>query len=266
MELSSIYAEALENDEPIQIEGLTLYPIKMRFYRQFHGNKASLLIRQSSLPVDYAVMSYLLALFAMDFDVYEESKTTLGFMSSLLRILSLSTRLPVDALAKSANYETDENDQRILKCIHFRIGENIIHLTPALFDKVRVIIAEQNGLELPDETENVDLVESEMDIAAKNTGDVEFNMRTLLASVARDQRCRREELLEYTIREFDDLRNAIERDKLFTIYRTAELSGNIKFENGNPVPSWCFERKGKSNSLISMSKFMAGPGSVATMK
>lgn len=266
MEISSIYAEAIENDEPIQLEGLTLYPIKMREYRQFHNNKAVLLIRQGSLPVAYAVMNYLQALFAMDFDAYEEAKTPLGFMSSLLRILSLSLRFPVDVLAKSARYETDQNDPRILKCIHFQVGEHIVHLTPSLFDTVRAIIAAQNGLELPDETENTDLVESEMDIAAKNASDVEFNIRTLIASVARDQRCRREELLDYTIREFDELKDAIERDKLFMLYRTAELAGTVKFENGIPVPSWCYERKSKANSLISMSKFMAGPGSVATMK
>lgn len=260
------YSEALENDEPIEIEGLTLYPITMRAYRTFEAAKSALLIRQGSLPVEYAVMSYLCAIYAMDYDAYKETGKPLGFIAQTLVMLSLAMRFPVDALRRNMTYEVDPQDERKLKCLQLRVGENIIRITPSLFDRVRKMIADQNGLELPDESENTDLVEAEMDIAAAAGTNVEFDFRTMLASVARDQRCRRAELLDYTIREFTELRDAIERDKLFTIYRAAEIAGTVKFKNGNPYPSWCYDLKEKTNSLISMSEFMAGPGSVATMK
>lgn len=261
------YSEALENDEPIEIEGITLYPITVREYRQFETAKSSLLIRQGSLPVEYAVMSYLEALYAMDYDAYAETKQTLGFIPRLLYMLSLAMRFPVDALVRSTRFETAPQDERKLRCLEMRLGENLVRVTPSVFDRIRQIIAAQNGMELPDEAENIDLVESEMDIAAASRVSVEYDFRTLLASVARDQRCRRADLMDYTIREFNELKDAIERDKMFTIYRAAELAGTVKFTKGNPYPSWCFDRGGKTNSLIAMSDFMAnGPGSVATMK
>lgn len=266
METQSIYAESLENDEPINIGGFTLYPIKMHSYRQFEASKFALLVRQGSLPVKYAFLPYLSALFAMDHDAYIENQQAFGFIGALITMLSLAMRYPVDALRKSVQFEVDQADESKLVSMIVRAGEMTLRLTPAVFDRMREIIAAQNGLELPDEAENADLVEADMDIAAKGSVNVEVNYRTLIASVARDQRCRVADLMDYTIREFNDLRDAIERDKNYMLYRMAELSGNVKFTKGNPVPSWCYDRGGKSNSLISMADFMAGPGSAASMR
>lgn len=265
MDNLTIYAEAIDNDEPVEVDGLTLYPIYMRDYRRFEAAKPALLVRQGSLPVKYAVLRYLSALFEMDKDAYDETGQALGFINGIVTILALALRLPVDVTVKQTQIKVSDDDRQALVCLETRIGDALYRVTPALFDKLRPIIAAQNGLELPDETENVDLVEAENDIAARNVQSVEENIETLLASVARDQRCRRADLLEYTIREFNGLKAAIERDKMFMLYQTAELSGNVKFTKGNPCPSWCYDRKEKASSLISMRDFMAGPGSVANM-
>lgn len=259
------YADALENDEPISIEGFTFYPILVRDYRQFEAAKAAILLRQGSLPLKYAIKSYLGALYAMDHDALAENGQPLGFIGGILTLLALAMRVPAHALLRQTKIQVSETDESELACLLIQAGETMLRMTPALFDRIRPILAAQNGLELPDESENTDLVEAEMDIAAKGTMNVDADFRTLLASVARDQRCRRTDLLDYTIREFMELKDAIERDKLFSIYRMAELSGNVKFTKGNPVPSWCYDRKEKANSLISMADFMAGPGSAAKM-
>ena len=260
------YAEAIDNDEPILIDGFQLYPIYVRDYRRFEAAKNALLIRQGSLPVKYAVKRYLSALFEMDRDAYDETGQSLGFIAGTITILALALRLPVDVVVRAAQIKVNEANESELISIEFTVGDTLYRLTPELFDRMRPILAAQNGLELPDETENADLVEAEADIAAKNTVNVDVNFETLLASVARDQRCRRADLMEYTIREFFGLKDAIERDKMFTIYQTAELSGQVKFTKGNPCPSWCYDRKEKATSLISMRDFMAGPGSVANMR
>ena len=180
-------------------------------------------------------------------------------------MLALSMRFPADVFARQAMIKVRDGDERELASIQIRAGDMILPLTPAVFDRLRPVIAAQNGLELPDETENADLVEAENDISSQDAISLNLDFNTLLASVARDQHCRRVDLLDYTIREFFALRDAIQRDKLFTLYKMAELNGT-KFTKGNPWPSWCYDSKAQSNALISMAQFMAGPGSAATMK
>lgn len=263
----SVYAEAIDKDEPITIEGFTLYPILMSDYRRFMAARSVLLIRQGSLPAEYAVMRYLNALYAMDYDAVKETGKPAGFIAGALEMLAMAMRFPVSAFVRRTMIRTSPQDGRRLEALDIRAGEAILHLTPAVFDRLRPIIAEQNGLELPDESENADLVEAEEDIAAANalTAATAYDINAELAAVARDQRIRRAELMDYTIKEYTELKAAIERDKLFTIYKTAELSGTVKFTKGNPVPSWCYDRREKANSMIPMAQFMAEHGSVAKM-
>lgn len=265
MSFTPIIAEAIENDEPVHIDGFTLYPIQVRQYRQFYAAQSALLVRQGSLPVEYAAKSYLGALYALDFDAYKESGQALGFIHAALTMLALAMRFPADVLTEQTRTKVREDDERELVSLEIRAGEMILPLTPSVFDRIREVIAAQNGLELPDETENADLVEAENDISAQNAVSLNLDFNTLLASVARDQHCRRTDLLDYTIREFFALRDAIQRDKMFTLYKMAELNGT-KFTKGNPWPSWCYDSKTKTSALISMAQFMAGPGSVANMK
>ena len=265
MSFTPIIAEAIENDEPVTIDGFTLYPIQVRQYRQFAAVQSALLIRQGSLPVDYAARSYLGALYALDIDAYKDSGQALGLTNGILTILALAMRFPADAFARQTSIHVRDDDERELVSIQIRTGDMILPLTPAVFDRLRPVIAAQNGLELPDETENADLVEAENDISSQGAGSLNIDFDTLLASVARDQHCRRSDLMDYTIREFFALRDAIQRDKMFTLYKMAELNGT-KFTKGNPWPSWCYDSKAQSNALISMAQFMAGPGSAATMK
>lgn len=267
MNLPAEWLDAIDNDEPIQVEGFEFYPIKMRDYRRFEAVKTVLLIRQGSLPVEYAVMNYLSALYAMDHDAATKSENgaPVGFISGIVTLLALAMRFPVQALLRQTQIEVSGDNTRELLALRMTAGDVMLRLTPALFDRIRPVLAAQNGLELPDEAENIDLVEAEMDIAAQTSADIKVDYRTLIASVARDQRCRQSELMDYTIREFMELKAAIDRDKMFTLCRQAEISGEVKFPKGNPYPSWCFDRKAQG-SMISMQTFMAGPGSVAAQK
>lgn len=263
MDNITTYDDALDHDEPIEVGGFIIYPILMSEYRMFMAAKNVLLIRQGSLPAKYAVMRYLSALYAMDRDAAADGLPVPRLIGGVLMMLSLAMRFPADALLRQTTIITSERDDGELVSLDMQLGDRLLRLTPEVFDRLRPLIAAQNGLELPDESENADLVESENDIAASGEVPVSFDARTEIMSVARDQRKRYSEMLSYTIREYTDLKAAIDRDKMFTIYRTAECSGQVKFTHGNPVPSWCYDRKDKANSMIAMKDFMAGPGSIA---
>jgi len=65
----------------------------------------------------------------------------------------------------------------------------------------------------------------------------------LVASVAYLSHCRETDIYEWTVAEFERRVRAIDRDKLYMIYATAESSGFVTFKSGNPVPSWRYDPK-----------------------
>ena len=65
--------------------------------------------------------------------------------------------------------------------------------------------------------------------------------------ILKDRNMRPKELAEWTVREFEAAREAINRDKYFTRFG----SGFYSFKNNeNPYPSWCFERQREGSSAL----------------
>ena len=248
-------AEQIMLGEPITANcGAVLYPVRMRQYLLWHADKRALVMRQSTLPAKYAVMPYLQALYAIDFD----NGFQLGLVQSLRVLIALATQTPLEGI----NILVSAKDEGQLRAIAYTDKDgNVIRIEPKDFLSIRSILAEQNGEKLPDESENPDLVQAEMDIAEANNADLEYSFETMLDSVSYAGRIPLAGLLDMTVRAFDRLRQAIERDKRFTICATAEMGGMVKFSKGNPYPSWCFDRKKTgSAALESMSDFTARTG------
>ena len=247
-------AERIMLGEPITAScGAVLYPVRMRDYERWAICKQAITLRQSALPAKYAVMPYLAALYAID----AENGFALGLAQSLRVLISMATLHPLEDI----NILVSAKDTNQLTAIAYAEGDKLIRIEPKDFAQVRKTIAEQNGEQLPDEAENLELVQAEIDIAEQNSADLDYNFETMLDSVSYVGRIGKAELLDMTIRAFGRLRSAIDRDKLFTAYVAAELSGMVQFKKGNPVPSWCFDkRKDGSAALESMSDFAARTG------
>ena len=108
---------------------------------------------------------------------------------------------------------------------------------------MRPLIAEQNGIQLPDESFNPEIVEEEQRLSQEGEGKLKFDINTLIASVANASRLRECEIDEWTVVEFERRRQAIEREKQFMLYAQAEMSGMVKFKKGNPCPSWQLDKQ-----------------------
>lgn len=227
--------ERLICGEPIKATcGAVLYPIKMRQYAEWSECKNALLIRQTTLPVQYVVKPYLSALFALDAD----TGFILGLTQSLRTLISMATLRPLEEIGILVSAQ----NQNEITAISYKDGDTVIRIEPKDFPEIRRIIADQNDEELPDESENPELVQAEKDIAALNAPKLKYDMETMLESVSYVARVPMRELLGMTIRSFMRLRKAIDRDKMFMIYTQASMSGFVKFKEGNPVPSWCFDK------------------------
>lgn len=240
---------AITFNEPIVDEktGVELHPITMRHYETYIRCKSALMIRQTTLPASYAGMEYAKAIYALDRD----NGFQIGLMRSMITMLALSTQ-------KAANsfrvYESKERAGEFAE-IRWSDGTDAFVLKSKDINRIRRIICAQNGDDLPDESENTELLEAERDIASAKAASLEISVDTLLSSVAFQYRMRVKELLDWPIREFENAKRAVDRDKNYLICALAENSGG-KWKGGNPCPSWYADKKREGSiALEPMSDF-----------
>ena len=140
--------------------------------------------------------------------------------------------------------ESKDGDVKIAKIAVTQNGKTV-EITPRQFSsKIRPLIAAQNALELPNEKENIDLVraaEKRKEIENRGKLQLKFSIDDLISSVAYQSRVTEKEIYEWTVREFENRKKAISRDKQFMLCGQAEMSGMATFSKGNPAPSWYFD-------------------------
>lgn len=250
---------AIRRALPITECGLKFYPITMQDYEIFIQCKDSLTLRLGTLPVKYLTKNYVNALFALDIDSAKTNGKSSGIFFKLLRLLYLSLRIEVTAETFKSNIFYTQNETGAdLTYILVNQNENIVKITPETFSfKIIPVIAEQNGIELPDQSANIDLVvanEQKKEIENQKLK-LKLDLNDKIASVSYLSRVPEREIDKWTVREFEARYNAIERDKRFMIYGQAEAGGMVSFKNGNPYPSWCFDKIDDSLGGIPLSNF-----------
>ena len=233
--------------KPVECLGLTFYPIKMYHYDDFLASKDALVLRLGTLPVKYAIKDYLNAIFSLEYDAVQGNGVGIGLFNRAISLLLMSLRIDVNLkefIGKQVFIrQVGENDFEIDHIVV--IQNNIrVEITPQDFSsQIRPLIAEQNGLELPNESDNAELVKAQEELTELNNSTKRLKQSTtsLIASVAYNSKVSEREIDEWTVREFENRRSAIERDKRYTLYSQAELSEMVSFKNGNPFPSWCYD-------------------------
>lgn len=256
----------IRKGEPIEEQGLIFYPILVEDYDLFMMCHEALILRLSTLPVKYAIKDYLSALFALDYDNQNsEDKKYMGIFFRAIRMLYLALRIDfnVDVVSESIFYNK-VNDEILISEIIVEQDQKKVSITPQVFSNViRPLIAEQNGLILPDESENADLVRAyEQKNALNNQAqNLEISTEKLISSVAYQGHIREKDLYTYTVREFNALKDAIDRSFKYQIFQTAQMSGMVEFKKGNPYPSWCFDMKDEelgTKSIAEVGDMMRG--------
>lgn len=238
--------------EPTELYGLKWYALRMDNYEEWQRYKSVLLARQTTFPVSYIALPFLEAIFEIEISVIEETGSSAGFMYSIMKLLALSLHLGDDAINKDLRITVQD---RKLIGLSIRNGAEDILITKDMFPELRKLIAWQNGDEIPDESLNDELLETEKDLAERNAPDLNWDVEDMKASVALNLKVRIKDIDEMTILEFDLMRRAIDRNKRFEICANGQYQG-AKWENGNPYPSWMFDRnKNGSGALVSPSKF-----------
>lgn len=258
MPLSQEQQTLVREGKPIEWNGLVLFPILMRDYQKFLIAQMGLTAQQQTLPGKYVVMPYLEALYALDYDVRANGGPAAGLFSRVLLFLTLSLRLEAERQEDGMEYlpvgiQTQMADPRKLVALKVRQGEAEADITPQNFGQLREILAAQNEIELPDETLNAELVQAERDLAAKNSLNLVPDSEALIYSVSVKTGRPVEEILDWTVRQFVLTERAIDRTTGHLVAALSEAAG-AKYKNGNPWPSWKYDRDKHSGALISLAE------------
>ena len=210
---------------------------------------------QQSFPVRYAVEPYLQALYHMDYDCIQADKQPVGYFGNAIRFLALAMRLPKEnfgsgELGYPVRILTDPKRPENLRGVEIRCEDRSVTVTPAVFARLRPILAAQNGLALSDESANAELLEAERHLAALDAVGLKYDFEDLLYSVSCARQVDPEEIFGWPIRKFMKTQSSIER--IYGFIRCAMVeAGGGKFKNGTPFPSWKFDRaSGLSAALI----------------
>lgn len=256
---------------PIEVLGLQFFPITMADYEEFLECKVVLATRLTSLAkqsIDYLSMPFLSALWAYDYDLTMRQIKPILF-ERVIKLLYLSLRLEYDREKAFGSMFVERENPRKLSFIEVEQTDGKpVKISPAEFTTiVRPLIAEQNGIDLPNESYDDELVEEEQYITQEQSSKVKFDMETLIASVANASRLRECDIDEWTVKEFERRRQAIDRDKYFMLYTQAEMSGMVKFKKGNPYPSWCLDKEqGLSPALKTASELKSNFAAVGDIE
>lgn len=258
--------KAVCNYEEIQTDGLTMYPITMREYDEWQIARAAIEALQQSFPVRFMSVPLLEAYFQMDviLPAMGEGKPT-GLLGCALLALSLTLRIgcglaPDKRIAVWSPAVDRKGDKLRLKSFRAMLnGEEIIEITPVLFQRLRPIIAAQNGAELESDEANPELVRAEREIAAQGHTTLDIDADRRMSYVAAKLHMRKRDFLDWPIREFEDAADVLTQEVMFSAFAAAAAMGGFG-DKGNPVPHPYYRKANEESSHMALSSFAGGEG------
>lgn len=254
MELTPNIKKRIRRYLPVETEGLTLYPVTMAEREEFEYARPALDLVQQSLPVTYAAMPLLSAYYKMEYEAAQNGEENVGLFAMALLALALSLRLgtgltPEERLRRF-RIRVDAEDRSRLAAVEFwQDGEELHSVTPVQFQRLRAIMAAQNGVELTSEDANPELVEAQRELlemgGASLSGDFAQRMATVCALCRVDE----ETVDAWPILKFKTMAAAWQRIVGFAVCAVAQAQGT-QWKGGNPYPSMFYERTDHSNGAL----------------
>ena len=263
-DLSLEMAKAVRRFEPIETEGLTLYPIQVKDIDEFTTARPAIEFMQQSLPVAMLSKPLLQAYYTLELDAAKNGQPGTGLFYKCILFLLLAMRvgngLPSEKRIELVDLELQANDPTRLKSVLIFANGEVKRITPMQFQRLRPILAAQNGIELVSENANPELVQAERDLAEMNAPKLQYRVETLKATIATFSGADEADMEEWPILKLLLRRDAVQRLAGYITCSFAEAQGG-KWKHGNPFPSPLYDREiDYCGGLIDMSTFAGGAG------
>lgn len=284
MALSTKQQRAVDRYEPITVKGITFYPVTVEEYEDFGQCRAVLEFLPQRLPVALMGIPLLTALYrlyifaaAMAKDGDPETKKEAGENGEAFGTLFQQAAL---VLCLALRLGQGESHQKRLERVFPNFSrENILDfkgltlvtdegteilITPSLFQMIRPILAAQNGMEMPPENANPDLVDADRYLRMANIPKLDYALADRISWLAWKCGVEEREIYSWPIAKFERRCAVVERDMNHQIFSLAEKTGLVKFKNGNPFPHPCFRKIQGSAAMAPLAD--AGKRAEATVR
>lgn len=251
--------------EPIEAEGLTLYPIRVEEFDAFSHARGAIEFLQQSLPVTLLSKPLLQAYYSIELEAAARGEKSVGLLYEAILFLLMALRAgdgdEIEKRVERVRIVPREDDVTRLERLEFRLSdERVANITPVQFQRLRPILAAQNGIELLSDRANPDLVQAERDLAELNAPDLEFGLEQVLAAVALVSGCDEEEMGAWPILKLMLRKEALQRMMGYLACSMSAAAGG-KWKGGNPVPNPIFARvNDHAGGVVDMASFAGGTG------
>ena len=227
--------------KPIETDGLTLYPILVKEYQEFLVARSSLEVMQQSFPVALMRVPLLTALYQMDCEAILNEEQPTGLFSRALLMLALSLRLgeeqTIEERMRAFHVLIDRENPLVLQRLVFYDADGQEkEITPALFGKLRLIIAAQNGVKIESDTANPDIVKAQQDMASAGAINLDANIDDWISAVSALTGTAEEEIDDWPILKFQRRSDSFRRIIDYIVCGVGECSGMVQWPKGNPCP------------------------------
>lgn len=255
------YLKQIRRFEPVETEGMVFHPVLVEEYEEFLIARTAIEFMHQALPRVFLNMPLLQAYYLLDSQSVADQKLPTGLMVRAVLFLALSLRigrgLPVEK--RVALFRPRVSPDGRLKSLCFTPdGEEVCEITPAMFQRLRPILAAQNGLEIPEEDANPELVAAEQEIARQKAPELELKQESLISSMAALSGADEKEIYEWPIAKLQSRQRALHRALDYIICGVGEAQGT-KWKKGNPVPNPFFDKKKTGSAAkVALSEFASG--------
>ena len=246
-EIPAHIQRAADRYKPVEVDGLTLYPITVAEYDDFMVASPAISFMQQSLPVTMLRVPLLTAyyrLWMQDIASGTEEYGDLFYRAMLFLALSLRIGEGLDRRDRVQQISPvlDRNNPSQLKCLRFRLnGEEVQEITPIQFQMLRPILAAQNGIEILPDDANPELVEAEREIAETNAPKLRVEKAKEISFVAALSHVDEDEIDRWPLLKLFRRRDTYQHMMRYLLCGAAEAQGGT-WKGGNPVPHPFYER------------------------
>lgn len=256
--------KAADKYEPITVGDHTLFPISVKQYDLFVSCEKALGFMAQTLPVRYLSTPLLKAFYEIDMEALAKQETVTGLFFSTLLALSLALRLAPDGELKdvmekwSVSVDKDTGDFKSVCYVDPNSGKTK-QITATQYQKLRYIIAAQNGVEIPSENVNPELVQAEIDLAQNNAPKLEININDQISALCLLTNKEERDIDDWPILKFERRCQSLQRMLDYVICGVGETQGT-KWKGGNPHPHPYYRKKKNSSAMAPLENFAGGNG------
>lgn len=267
-ELPAKIMRQIRRYEPVETDGVLLYPVTVDEYDQFSEARPAIEFIHQSLPVAYVSMPLLQAYYVVDIESVVDKQLPTGLLARAMLFIALALRIgvgePVEERLRRMQIRSKLGNRRRLEAVVCNLDGNCtFEITPMMFQRWLPILAAQNGLTIPEDTENPELLRTEAELLRRKALDLDVKIEDLVSSVADFCRVDESEVYGWPIAKLNNRQSALKLAMDYIISGIGEMQGTT-WKHGNPHPHPFFHRNsGGSLALIPLDEFAGGAGTQA---